>query len=271
MATLPKWPEPWWCPGGPGGAFVAPLRPRIALPNLDRFYHLTFSNLSRPGLHLVERKREAAPYNLTGGGGRISHAWGGSDQPGAALSTHVARIDGLPPQKPCADVVRVISLPSRGVARTAVEALVFLPSSASPAPSPRGACGPGRRRSCTGSPDRGRAATPRCPWRSSTRCRSPRAGPRRPSCARRRSSREVARNCLPQARHFHLRRVGMTVGLGAAAGRAEGFPAVLRKADRGERLERLIVGHAVHVPELEGPGGGGEEEVLGHLSYQVGS
>ena len=77
----------------------------------------------------------------------------------------------------------------------------------------------------------------------------------------------VALNCLPQARHFHLRRVGMAVGLGAAAGRAERLAAVLRKADRGERLERLIVGHAVHVAELEGPGGGGEEEVLGHCHH----
>ena len=80
---------------------------------------------------------------------------------------------------------------------------------------------------------------------------------------------EVAENCLPQARHFHLRRVGMPVGIGAAAGRAERLAAVLRKADRGERLERLVVGHAVHVAELEGPGGGGEEEVLRHVAKSV--
>jgi hypothetical protein len=60
---------------------------------------------------------------------------------------------------------------------------------------------------------------------------------------------------------------GDEVGLGGAAFRAEGFPAVLRKVDRRERLERLIVGHPIHVLELEGPGGGGKEEMLGHLAY----
>lgn len=54
------------------------------------------------------------------------------------------------------------------------------------------------------------------------------------------------------------------VGVAAAAIRAEGFPAGLRKADRRERLKRLVVGHAVDVLELEGPGGGREEEVGGH-------
>lgn len=60
---------------------------------------------------------------------------------------------------------------------------------------------------------------------------------------------------------------GDEVGLGAAAIRAKRLSPVLRKADRGERLERLVVGHAVDVLELKGPGGGREEEVLGHLSY----
>lgn len=55
------------------------------------------------------------------------------------------------------------------------------------------------------------------------------------------------------------------VGVAAAAIRAEGFPAGLRKADRRKRLKRLVVGHAVDVLQLEGPGGGGEEEVRGHL------
>jgi hypothetical protein len=78
---------------------------------------------------------------------------------------------------------------------------------------------------------------------------------------------EVAENCLPQARHFHLRRVAMKYGSQQPQSE-QSFPARLRKADRRERLERLerlVVGHAVDVFQIEGPGGGGKEEVGGHL------
>jgi hypothetical protein len=60
---------------------------------------------------------------------------------------------------------------------------------------------------------------------------------------------------------------GDLVGIGADAIRAEGFPAILRKADCRERAKRLAIGHAVDVLELEGPGGGGKEEVLGHCHH----
>ena len=61
----------------------------------------------------------------------------------------------------------------------------------------------------------------------------------------------------------------VSVNCRALAPRAERRAAVVGEADGRERLVRLVVAHAEDSLEAQRAGGGGKEEVLGHISYPV--
>jgi hypothetical protein len=75
----------------------------------------------------------------------------------------------------------------------------------------------------------------------------------------------VTLNWCRHTLHFQMRRGRVGIDGGAFAFRAVGSAAIGAEPDRYEPLMRLGVGHPANAREAQFAGGGGKEEVLGHV------